>query len=96
MWGGSAIFVPGFFDFCVYLEVLRVWTQDLRPSGEVLPFLYQLFSIFVFTGRFCVFGFRICAHVGRFCHFCTGFLVFVVYLEVLPVFSTSYIVFVVV
>ena len=76
MWGGSAIFVLAFADFVVYLEVLRVWTQDLCPCGEVLPFLYQVFLIFAFTWRFCVFGLRIYAHRGRFCHFCTSFFRF--------------------
>jgi hypothetical protein len=48
--GGSALFVPAFFDFCVYWEVLRVWIQDLRPCGEVLPFLYWLFGFCRLSG----------------------------------------------
>jgi hypothetical protein len=31
-----------FLIFAIYLEVLRVQIQNLRPHGEVLPFSYRL------------------------------------------------------
>jgi hypothetical protein len=42
VWGGSADFERAFLISTVYLEVLHVRTRDLRPYGEVLPFLNQL------------------------------------------------------
>ena len=42
--------------------------------GSVSAFIYLYFL--PLTWRFCVFGLRICARMGRFCHFCTSLISF--------------------